>query len=161
MITYRQITTADPEYDAEKTLRNEVLRIPLGLTLSEADVSGDDRQIHLLAIDEIGGVVGCVLIVPRAEGTAHIRHVAVAEEHRGQGIGAGLMARAERIARALSARKMTLNARLTARGFYERMGYRAVSDIFTQVTIPHVAMEKTLDQENPQPRPGTDGGKNS
>lgn len=151
MITYRQITTADPEYEAEKALRDTVLRAPLGLALSEADVRGEDAQIHLLAVDERGKVVGCTLIVPQADGTARIRQMAVAEDHRGKGIGASLMAQAETIARALPVRKLTMHARLSARGFYERLGYRATSDVFLQVTIPHVAMEKRLDPENPHP----------
>lgn len=151
MITYRQITTADPEYAAEKALRDEVLRAPLGLTLTETDVSGEDRQIHLLALDENGAEVGCVLIAPAGDGTARIRQMAVAGSERGKGIGAGLMAQAERIARAQTIRTLTMHARLSARGFYERLGYRVTSEVFLQVTIPHVTMEKRLDQENPAP----------
>ena len=149
MITYRQITTADREYEAEKALRNRVLRAPLGLTLSEEDVRGEEQQIHVVALDERGEVVGCVLIAPAADGTARIRQMAVQEHFRGKGIGAGLMAQAETIARALPARKVTMHARLSARGFYERLGYRVTSDVFMQVTIPHVAMEKTLNREKP------------
>jgi predicted GNAT family N-acyltransferase len=161
MITYRQITTSDREYEAEKALRNRALRTPLGLTLSETDLRGEDRQIHLLAIDENGEVVGCVLIVPLAEGTARIRQMAVEERLRGQGIGAGLMAQAEALARALPARKVTMHARLYARGFYERLGYKTASEIFTEKTIPHILMEKTLEPENPYPGPSlTDDGKN-
>jgi predicted GNAT family N-acyltransferase len=151
MITYRQITTADPEYSAEKALRDEVLRAPLGLTLTESDVSGEDRQIHLLAFDDKGAAVGCVLIAPAGEGTARIRQMAVTRSERGKGIGAELMTEAERVARAQTIRRLTMHARLSARGFYERLGYRVTSDVFLQVTIPHVAMEKTLDQENPAP----------
>jgi predicted GNAT family N-acyltransferase len=147
MIAYRQITTADREYEAEKALRDKVLRVPLGLTLSEADLRGEEQQIHLLALDEVGEVVGCVLIVPLAGGTVRIRQMAVVERVRGRGIGAGLMAQAEKIARALPSRKIIMHARLSARGFYERLGYRAASDAFIEVTIPHVAMEKTLAPE--------------
>jgi predicted GNAT family N-acyltransferase len=149
MIAYRQITTADREYEAEKVLRDKVLRAPLGLALSETDVRGEEQQIHVVALDERVGVVGCVLIAPAADGTARIRQMAVAEGFRGKGIGAGLMAQAETIARALPANKLTMHARLSARGFYERLGYRVTSDTFTQVTIPHVAMEKTLNPEKP------------
>jgi predicted GNAT family N-acyltransferase len=149
MITYRQITTADQEYEAEKVLRNRVLRAPLGLTLSETDVRGEEQQIHVVAVDERGEVVGCVLIAPAADGTARIRQMAVEEDFRGKGIGAGLMAQAETITRALPARKLTMHARLTARRFYERLGYRVTSEPFMEVTIPHVAMEKTLNPEKP------------
>ena len=147
MITYRQITTVDREYEAEKALRNRVLRAPLGLTLSEEDVRGEAQQIHVLALDERGEVVGCVLVAPSADGTARIRQMAVQEDFRGKGIGVGLMAQAETIACALPARKVTMHARLSARGFYERLGYRVTSEPFIEVTIPHVAMEKTLNPE--------------
>jgi predicted GNAT family N-acyltransferase len=154
MITYRQITTADREYEAEKVLRNRVLRAPLGRSLSETDVRGEEQQIHVVAVDERGEVVGCVLITQPAEGIARIRQMAVEEDFRGKGIGAGLMAQAETIARALPARQLTMHARLSARGFYERLGYRVTSEPFMEVTIPHVAMEKALDPENPNFPPG-------
>jgi predicted GNAT family N-acyltransferase len=144
MITNREITTADPEYEFEKALRNRVLRMPLGLTLSNADISGEDAQTHLVALDEAGTVIGCVLLVFSGDGTAHIRQMAVDEPCRGRGIGAGLIAHAERITRGLGLRRMTMHARVVARGFYERLGYQAVSDEFIEVTIPHIKMEKTL-----------------
>ncbi len=147
MITYRQISTADREYETEKALRNQVLRAPLGLALSEADVRGEEKQIHLVAVDESGAVVGCVLIAPLGDGTARIRQMAVQERFRRKGIGAGLMAQAEKIARGLPVRKVTMHARVSARGFYERLGYRAASDFFLEVTIPHIAMQKTLPPE--------------
>jgi predicted GNAT family N-acyltransferase len=144
MITYRTITTKDPEYAAEKDLRNRVLRLPLGLTLSEADLSGEDAQIHMLAVDGTGRLVACALMVIAGDGTARLRHVAVEEASRGRGIGAGLMASAEETARARGIRKIILHARVYARGFYERLGYRAEGEEFTEVTIPHIVMEKNL-----------------
>jgi predicted GNAT family N-acyltransferase len=144
MITYRSITTADPQYEAEKDLRNRALRLPLGLTLSDKDISGEEKQTHLVAIDDAGTVVACVLLVLPGDGSAHIRQMAVDESRRGQGVGAGLIAHAEQTARGLGIRRMTMHARVYARGFYERLGYRAVGDIFTEVTIPHIEMEKAL-----------------
>jgi predicted GNAT family N-acyltransferase len=146
MIVYRRITTADPEYESEKDLRNRALRLPLGLVLSEADLRGEAGQIHWVAVDETGKVVGCVLLAFPGDGTVDIRQVAVAEGHRGRGIGAALMARAELTAREMKIAKATMHARVYARGFYERLGYRAVSEPFIQVTIPHIAMEKTIEE---------------
>jgi N-acetylglutamate synthase-like GNAT family acetyltransferase len=143
-IAYRRITTADPEYEAEKDLRNRVLRLPLGLRLSERDTYGEDSQIHWVAVEESGRIVGCVLMAVPGDGTASLRQMAVDDGYRGQGIGAGLAAHAERTAREMQIHKLTLHARLYARGFYERLGYRSASDVFTAVTIPHIEMEKTL-----------------
>jgi predicted GNAT family N-acyltransferase len=144
MITYRTITTADPLYAAEKDLRNRALRLPLGLALSDKDTSGEEKQTHLVALDDAGAVVACVLLVIPGDGTAHIRQMAVDESRRGRGIGAGLIGHAEQTACGLGIRRMTMHARVYARGFYERLGYRAVGDIFTEVTIPHIEMEKDL-----------------
>jgi ribosomal protein S18 acetylase RimI-like enzyme len=144
MIQYRRITTADPEYAGEKDLRDRVLRRPLGLALSEKDTADEDRQIHWAALDDSGKVVGCVLLALPGDGSARARQMAVDECCRGIGIGAALMAEAERTAREGKLVKITMHARLTARGFYERLGYRTVGEVFTEVTIPHIAMEKRI-----------------
>ena len=146
-VVYRRITTADPEYEGEKELRNRVLRAPLGLTLSDDDVRGEDRQIHWIAADGSGRVIGCVLMAVPGDGTADLRQMAVDEARHGQGIGRGLVERVEQTARGMRISRLTLHARLYARGFYERLGYRAASDVFTLVTIPHIKMEKNLAPE--------------
>lgn len=143
MIGYRRITTQDPEYELEKQLRNRVLRAPLGLTLSGQDLRDEDAQDHLVAMDGEGRVIGCALIV-FAGNTARIRQMAVDEQHRGLGIGTELVRAAENVIRAHNVRTVTLHARVSARGFYERLGYVASSGIFTEVTVPHVKMEKLL-----------------
>lgn len=143
MITYRNITTKDREYAGEKELRNRVLRLPLGLSLSEQDLSGEDEQAHVVAVDDGGAVVGCVLVA-FPEGGAKIRQFAVEGNRRGRGIGSELLRRAEETVRSRNVRTVRLHARATARGYFEQHGYRAVSGVFTEVTIPHIAMLKEL-----------------
>jgi predicted GNAT family N-acyltransferase len=143
MITVRQISTDENEYEQEKELRNRVLRLPLGLKLSEQDLQGEDRQSHLVAMDGRGRVVGCVLVAFTERG-AKIRQLAIEEGHRGTGIGTKLMAGAEQIVRDRNLGAVTLHARQTARRFFERLGYAAVSDVFIEVTIPHIKMAKIL-----------------
>jgi predicted GNAT family N-acyltransferase len=53
-------------------------------------------------------------------------------------------ARAEAAAMARGLDRITLHACVTARGFFERLGYIAVSRFFAEVTIPYVKMEKVL-----------------
>ena len=143
MINYRIITTHDPEYEQEKKLRNRILRLPLGLALSEQDVRGEENQLHLVVLDGRGTLIGCVLVA-FFEKTARIRQMAIEEPYQGRGIGTELMKRLEQALRERNVFKATLHARMTARGFYEKLGYSAVSGTFTEVTIPHVAMEKVL-----------------
>jgi len=143
MITYRQISTHDPEYPQEKELRNRVLRQPLGLDLSETDVRDEDEQIHLVAMDGRGQVIGCVLVAFSGN-VAKARQLAIDAGHRGQGVGSELMKAAERAIRARNIRTVTLHGRETARRFFERLGYIADPGVFTEVTIPHISMRKDL-----------------
>ncbi len=143
MITYRRISVRDPEYELEKQFRNRILRLPLGLVLSEKDLSGEDGQIHLAALDSTGQMLGCALVMFYGN-NARIRQMAVEESCRGQGIGTELVKLAEETIRARNVRTVILHARATARGFYEKLGYAAASGVFTEVSIPHIAMEKNL-----------------
>jgi predicted GNAT family N-acyltransferase len=147
MIIYRRIRVQDHEYELEKGLRNRVLRLPLGLVLSEQDVREEDQQIHLVAMDSRGQVVGCALVAFN-QNAARIRQMAVDESCQGQGIGTELVRRAEEAVRARNVRAVTLHARVSARGFYECLGYTATSEPFMEVSIPHIAMEKNLTPTN-------------
>ena len=143
MTTYRQISTHDPEYALEKELRNRVLRLPLGLHLSEQDMRDEDEQVHLVAMDGRGRVIGCVLVAFSGS-VAKARQLAIDDAYRGGGIGTELMKRAEQAVLARNVRTVTLHGRVTARGYFEKLGYTAVSEVFTEVTIPHIAMQKHL-----------------
>jgi N-acetylglutamate synthase-like GNAT family acetyltransferase len=146
MITYRRITTHDPEYGKEKDLRNRVLRMPLGLVLSEQDVRNEHAQLHFVALDGQGNVIGCLLVVFSGD-TARFRQMAVEEPYRERGIGTELIKQAEQDVRARNIHTVTLHARIAAKEFYEGLGYTAASGIFMEVTIPHVAMEKDLTRQ--------------
>jgi N-acetylglutamate synthase-like GNAT family acetyltransferase len=143
MITYRQISTQDREYAMEKELRNRVLRMPLGLTLSEQDLQGEEGQFHLVAVDGPGRVIGCALAVIM-ENRAKVRQIAIEEAYRGRGIGTKLIKDIEQAVRSKNIGTLTLHARVTARRFFEKLGYTATSGVFTEVTIPHIKMEKVL-----------------
>ena len=143
MITYRRISTHDPEYALEKELRNKVLRMPLGLHLSERDVCDEDEQTHIVAMNDSGQAIGCVLVAFSGN-VAKARQLAIDDDYRGRGIGTELMKRAEQAILARNIRTVTLHGRVTARGFFEKLGYTAVSEVFTEVTIPHILMQKDL-----------------
>lgn len=143
MVSYRFITTLDPEYAQEKELRDRVLRRPLGLALSEKDLQGEEQQTHIVAVDESGRVLGCVLI-SFVGGAAKARQLAVDASWRKMGIGRELMRRAEEAARERTFRKLILHGRAVNIPFFEKLGYAVVSEAFNEVTIPHVRLEKTL-----------------
>jgi predicted GNAT family N-acyltransferase len=55
-----------------------------------------------------------------------------------------MMSFAENLARDRGYKALNMHARKNAIGFYEKMGYQVASEEFTEVTIPHVVMEKKL-----------------
>ena len=76
--------------------------------------------------------------------TIRLRQMAVLNDLQGKGIGKALMQFAENLARDRGYQKITMHARKNAAGFYEKLGYKVISEEFTEITIPHYLMEKSL-----------------
>ena len=88
--------------------------------------------------------MACVVIKPLGDGLAKLRQMAVAEGRRGQGRGRELVESVEAALRDRGVRRVRMDARKIARGFYEKLGYTVEGDEFIQVTIPHFRMVKDL-----------------
>ena len=142
-LTVRQIAFASSDYDAAVELRRRVLRTPLGLDFTAEQLAAEGGDIHLAAY--LGdALVATVVLTPYDAGTFKLRQMAVSPDHQGQAIGARLLAAAEATARREGVGQIVLAARVTAQPFYERYGYEADGDIFSEVTIPHVHMHKAI-----------------
>jgi predicted GNAT family N-acyltransferase len=141
--TLKRISIHDPEYPRVLALREAVLRKPLGLSLRDEDLSGEgDEHIVIALQDDI--VTGCVMLKPVSGEALKLRQMAVAEAHQGKGVGAALIRDAEMLAIEIGFTTITLHARSTAVPFYERNGYRGSGEVFTEVGIPHLLMQKQL-----------------
>jgi predicted GNAT family N-acyltransferase len=130
-------------YKAELKLRNEVLRIPLGLSLYDEDLSNENLQWHIGAFLQ-SELVGVLLLVPLGNNVIKMRQVAVNFSFQGMQIGSKLVLFAENLAVLHGYKLMILHARQSAAPFYQKLGYEIVSDVFTEVTIPHFKMQKSL-----------------
>jgi ribosomal protein S18 acetylase RimI-like enzyme len=84
------------------------------------------------------------MLIKEEPGSVRLRQMAVLNNLQGKGIGRALMQFAENIARDRGFQKITMHARQTAVGFYEKLGYRVCGQEFEEVTIPHYVMEKLL-----------------
>lgn len=125
-------------------LRHRVLRA--GLHVETAHFEGDDEPdaVHLAA-EWDGRVVGCCTLIRRPfEGRDgwQLRGMAVEPELQRLGIGAALLAEVDRFMRTQPPDLLLwCNARVPASGFYERLGWRIVSEVFDISTAgPHVKM---------------------
>lgn len=143
MADIRTVAHGSRDYDQAVTLRRAILRTPLGLDFAPEDLAREARDAHLAAF-EGDRLIGTVVLSPCEAGKVKLRQMAVADDMRGQNIGAQLLAAFEAQARANGIREIVLAARITAKGFYARHGYETDDTVFTEVTIPHVRMWKAL-----------------
>ncbi|GAA5507534.1 hypothetical protein Rcae01_02990 [Novipirellula caenicola] len=124
-------------------LRHAVLRQPLGLAFSPEQLAAEHDQLHfgMLGGDDLLACVSVMLLSPT---TAKIRQMAVDATRQGRGIGSNLLCRVELELKSMGVECIQLHARETARRFYERLGYTATGERFTEVTLPHIKMTKTM-----------------
>lgn len=142
-ITIQQIAFGSPEWDATTALRRAVLRVPLGLDYSPADLAAESGDLLFAAYDD-DRLVGVVMLRPDGPASGKLRQMAVAEAMRGRRVGEQLVTALEKHARTLGIRHIGLASRDTAIGFYERLGYTVDGGPFTEVTIPHRHMSKNI-----------------
>jgi hypothetical protein len=141
---FAQIPIGSPQYEEERRLREEVLRRPLGLSLTEEDLAREEDQLHFGLFEPGGELVACAVAVLLSPTEARIRQMAVSPDHQRQGLGRRLLEDLENDLRARGFRTLVLNARTSAVGFYERLGYSVHGEEFVDVTVPHVRMSKRV-----------------
>ena len=137
------IDHGSPEYRQMVDLRLQLLRKPLGLSFTPEELDKEKQDI-LLGCFEDDKLEACCVLTEVDRTTVRLRQMAVGATLQGKGIGRVLMNFAENIARDRKYNRLTMHARKSAVGFYEKSGYQICSDEFTEVTIPHYIMEKNL-----------------
>jgi ribosomal protein S18 acetylase RimI-like enzyme len=131
------------EYQQMVNLRYEILRKPLGLQFDKEELDREKNEILIGAFED-DKMLGCCMLIKVEEKTCRLRQMAVINKLQGKGIGRALMQFAENIARDRGYKKITMHARKSAIGFYERLGYKVSGDAFQELTILHFVMEKAL-----------------
>lgn len=96
----------------------------------------DPACVHALAEDEAGNPIGTGRLLP----DGHIGRMAVLKPWRGRSVGAALLLHLLQCARERGMTNVVLNAQISAVGFYERYGFTAEGETFTDAGIPHVRM---------------------
>ena len=139
----KQIDHGSKEYQQMVDLRFEIMRKPLGLSFSPEELAKEKDDILIGAFDE-DVMTGCCIITNMHKGCARLRQMAVQKNMQGKGIGESIMTFAENLCRDKGFKTLTMHARDTAIGFYEKFGYKVKGDQFIEINIPHHIMEKKL-----------------
>lgn len=79
------------------------------------------------------------------DGIGKVERICVLPSHRtSKGSGRHIMTAIEDYAQSQGITSLKLNAQTHAEGFYSKLGYQTVSDIFMDAGIPHVTMKKKI-----------------
>ena len=104
----------------------------------ELEWDADDADaVHFLAC-EGDYAIGTARLLP----DGHIGRVSVLKDWRGLKVGDALMQAAISEAEKRGLEKQQLSAQVHATSFYERLGFKIVSEEFLEAGIPHVDMER-------------------
>lgn len=138
-LKYIKINT--PDYYEAFNLRNEVLRKPLGKDLSNEELPYEMLSFYLGAYTS-EKLIG-VLCWYKENANGIIKHLAVLNEYQNRGIGKALLLRAEQDMNSEHLKDCILKARLSAQGFYEKLGYLSAGPVRND-SVPHIMMVKSL-----------------
>lgn len=131
------------EYEKELELRDEVLRKPLDMSIYDEDIEVEKGYFHIGAYLN-KELVGVLCLVPVNDSDIKMRQVAVDEKARQGGIGSSLVKFSETFAKEKGFKKIVLDARKIAVGFYEKQGYLKDGSEFVHIDIPHFKMYKNI-----------------
>ena len=115
--------------------------------VEEQDFDDKDKLCHHIMLKENERVVAYCRIVPKGIGYDYISvgRVLVLSSHRRKGSAQEMMKVAlEIIKNNLDEKTVVLSAQLYAKGLYESVGFKVISDVYDEVNIPHVKMKVEL-----------------
>ena len=142
-IEFKVVKHWSNEYRQAIYLRYKLLRQPLGLKYTKAQMESETDQIHI--IGKINDqFVACLCLVPLPQNTLKMRQVCVTKELQSSGIGSQLVIFSEHIAHQKGFSHIILNARDYVIVFYKKLDYQICSDMFLEIGIPHYKMSKGL-----------------
>ena len=118
-----------------RRIRNSVFIQEQGVSPEQEWDSDDATATHFLAF-EGDFAIGTARLL--ADGC--IGRVSVLKDWRGLHIGEKLLLAAVEEAERLGLTEQTLTAQVHAAGFYERLGFKIISDEFLEAGIPHIDM---------------------
>ncbi|MEM7758589.1 MAG: GNAT family N-acetyltransferase [Cyanobacteria bacterium P01_A01_bin.40] len=108
----------------------------------------DERQADYFHVAIL--IQGCVVaygqLAPQHDQTYQVCQMVVKPDYQGRNLGKTILLKLIEIARQEKAISLTLNARLTAIGFYKKVGFQTCSTVFSSAVtgVPHIKMNLIL-----------------
>lgn len=111
--------------------------------VEENDFDDLDKEVYHIYLEDKGKVIAYARIIQsgKAYEEASIGRVLVLNEYRRRGLASELLNKAiDFIRNELKEEKIKISAQLYAKGLYESVGFKVISDVYDEVNIPHVKM---------------------
>ncbi len=121
-------------------LRTQVFIYEQGVSAADEWDDRDADALHFLVSDEHGAALATARLLPEGK----LTRMAVAKPHRNRGIGTVLLKHIMQFADAQGLLRLSLDAQLPARAFYQRQGFEAAGEVFLDAGIRHVHMSRSL-----------------
>lgn len=115
--------------------------------VEEQDFDDKDKLCYHIMLKKDGRIVAYSRIVPKGLGYDNISigRVLVLESYRRKGIAQEMIKYClDFIKNKLDENTVVLSGQLYAKGLYESVGFKVISDIYDEVNIPHVKMKIEL-----------------
>ena len=109
------------------------------------EIDGNEAySVHFVLYTDEEKPAATVRLLPLNDKTFKLQRMAVLKEYRGKNLGTEIIAEAEIFAKQQGFTTIELGAQLTAKRFYEKLGYQVYGEPFQDAGIAHVHMKKEL-----------------
>jgi predicted GNAT family N-acyltransferase len=126
-------------------LRWQLLRSPWNQPEGSEVDDMEDLCFHLMAVNNSNKIIAVARLQLNSDNEAQIRYMAVAKQYQVKGIGRELVKEMEQRVQNSSCKNIVLDARESAVGFYQKLGYRIVEKSYLLFDeIQHFRMIKEL-----------------
>ena len=143
VIRIKEIAFGSSDYKRAVTIREEILRNPLGISFSKEELEREASDIHIAGFSD-GTMIGTLVLSPQNKEIIRMRQVAVHSGYQKRGIGKQLVEFSEKVAIEQGYKKMILHSREDVIPFYTKLNYTVFGDRFESVSLPHFCMERQL-----------------
>lgn len=115
--------------------------VPMSLEIDENEA----YCLHFVLYDEKGqAAVTCRILPNKDHSEVILQRMAVLPAYQGQKLGKFLLEEVIQFCHKQGFKRMVLHAQLTAKGFYDKLGFTCLGQEFEEAGIMHISMEKAL-----------------
>lgn len=141
-----QVATTNEDREDAFSIRKIVFVEEQKVTIEEEMDAYDDDAIHFIGYQRNIPIAASRLRF--IKDSAKLERICVLKDYRHNSYGTELIQAMEAVALTKGYITVSLNAQTRAKDFYQRLGYKVISEEFLDARIPHVTMTKQLNKKD-------------